>query len=419
MDQKTGIRADIRPTRAAGLPRLRYNWIAPIALSPHNPRVLYAGAQVLFRSLDRGDHWEEISPDLTTNDPAKNANNVPFCTLTTISESPLTAGLIWVGTDDGKVWITKNHGGAWKDLTTNVAAAGGPAERWVSRVFASPHDPGTAFVSKNGFRNDDFTPYLYMTTDYGETWKAIKSNLPTGAINVVVQDRKNKNLLIVGNDMGVFVSIDLGGNWTRLKANLPTVAVHDLVIHPRENDLVLGTYGRGFWTGDISPLQDLTPETITQNVHLFDVEAKARYGFGGQGMNYHLFGDKYIEVPNEPEAMIINYWIGSSASGADTGGARITISDISGRPVAQLNGSMRPGLNRVQWDMRIAPAGGGGAPAGRGGRGAGAGGPGGRGGGGGAVAPVGDYLITLEVGTDKQSKVGRVRERIWPPSSGS
>jgi photosystem II stability/assembly factor-like uncharacterized protein len=420
MDQKTGIRTDITPGRAgSGNPRLRYNWIAPIAMSPFNPRVIYAGSQFLHRSLDRGDHWETISPDLTTNDPAKISNNVPFCTLTTISESPLAAGLIWVGTDDGKVWVTKDHGGKWTDLTQALSLAGAPVDRWVSRVFASPHDAGTAFVSKNGFRNDDFTPYLYKTTDYGATWTAIKANLPTGAINVVVQDRKNKSLLFVGTDMGVFVSIDGASSWTRFKSNLPTVAVHDLLIHPRENDLVLGTYGRGFWTGDISPLQDLSPDTLKENVHLFDIEPKAHYGFGNQGMNYRLFGDKYISVPNEPDAMMINYWSkGTSDAGPATGSgqARVTITDVAGKQIAQCPAQVRPGLNRMQWDMTGPPSATG--AGGRGGRGGGGGGGRGGGGnaqcsGGGSLVAPGDYLVTLEIGTEKQTKIGKVRERIW------
>jgi photosystem II stability/assembly factor-like uncharacterized protein len=400
MDQKTGVRTNIAPTRPAGQPRLRFNWIAPIAISPHDPKTIYAGAQVLFRSVDRGDHWEEISEDLTTNDPAKIGNNVPFCTITSISESPLTAGLIWVGTDDGKVWVTKNKGGQWTELTPSIAAAGGPADRWVSRVFASTHDAGTAFVSKNGFRFDDFSPYLYMTTDFGQTWKSIVSDLPAGAVNVVVQDRKNKNLLFVGTDIGVFVSIDMGGSWTRLKANLPTVAVHDLVIHPRENDLVLGTYGRGFWVGDISPLQDLSAQTFAEPLHLFDIEPKAHYGFSDQGMNYHLFGDKYIEVPNEYDGMVINYW----SREAVATGARVTITDASGRQVAQLQGQVRAGLNRVQWNLTetVAAAG---PPTGRGGRG------GGRGGG--PLVAAGDYRVTLEVGDARLTKPAKVRERIW------
>ena len=397
MDQKTGVRANIAPTRPAGQPRLRYNWIAPIALSPHNPQIVYAGAQVLFRSLNRGDTWEEISPDLTTNDPDKIGRNVPYCTITSISESPLKAGTIWVGTDDGRVQLTQNHGGAWTDLTPALVEAGAKADRWVSRVFASPHDPATAYVSKSGYRNDDFAPYLYRTTDYGKTWTSISGNLPNASINVVVQDRKNRQLLIVGNDIGVFVSIDGGGRWTRLTANLPTVAVHDLTIHPRENDLVLATYGRALWTGDISPLQELTEEVANKSAYLFDIEPRARYGFSTQGMNYHLFGDKFLEVPNEPEALVVNYYLKADA-GAE---AKITVADLSGKTIRQLTGPAKRGLNRALVGL-------GGSFGGRGGgqgRGRGAG-P--------AQGPltIGEYVVTVEVGGETLTKHARVRARI-------
>ena len=397
MDQKTGVRTDISPGRAnSGNPPLRYNWIAPIAMSPHNPSIIYAGAQKLFRSLNRGDKWEEISPDLTTNDATKTGKNVPFCTITSISESPLTAGVIWIGTDDGKVQLTKNHGGAWTDLTPALTKAGAPAERWVSRVFASPHHAGTAFVSKNGMRNDDFRPFLYKTTDYGATWTSISGNLPTYAINVVVQDKKNANLLYVGNDRGVWVTFDGGGQWTRLLANLPAVAVHDLTIHPRENDLVLATYGRGLWTGDVSFLPEVTPAMLDKAAYLFDIEPKAKYGFGTQGMNYRLFGDKYLEVPNEPEAIVINYYLKADQAS----GAKITVTDTNGRVMRQLDGPGKAGLNRVLWPLN----GGGGRGAGGGGRGGGA--PA-------AIVPtVGDYTVTIEVAGEKLAKPAKVRERI-------
>ena len=178
MDQRTGVRTNIAPTRPPDRPRLRYNWIAPIALSPEDPRTVYAGAQVLFRSRDRGDTWEEISPDLTTNDSTKTGLNVPYCTITTISESPVRAGIIWVGTDDGKVQLTQDQGKQWTDVTPALVRAGARADRWVSRVFASPFDPATAFVAKNGFRNDDFASYLYRTTDYGGRGRASQATSP-------------------------------------------------------------------------------------------------------------------------------------------------------------------------------------------------------------------------------------------------
>jgi len=400
LDQRTGVRTSIAPTRPQGQPRLRFNWIAPIAMSPHNPQILYAGAQVLFRSLNRGDTWEEISPDLTTNDASKIGLNVPYCTITTISESPIRAGVIWVGSDDGKVQLTQNHGGAWTDVTPALTSAGANPARWVSRVFASSHEPGTALVAKNGFRNDDFKPYLYRTSDYGRTWTAIHNGLPDAPINVVVQDRKNANLLVVGNDIGVFVSVDAGARWTPLKANLPTVAVHDLTIHPRENDLVIGTYGRALWTGDITPLQELSAAVLAKPAHLFDVEPRARYGFSTQGMNYHLFGDKFLEIPNEPDALVVNYYLG-----ADAGNARVVLTDAAGRPMREMQGPARAGLNRVQ----ISLAGGGrGGPAPTG-----AGRGGGRGAGPGAgPLGVGDYLVTLEVAGQTLTKPARVRDRL-------
>ena len=395
MDQQTGVRTNIAPTRPAGQPRLRFNWIAPIALSPQNPQTVYAGAQVLFRSTNRGDTWQEISPDLTTNDPAKIGLNVPYCTITSIAPSPIRAGMIWVGTDDGKVHVTQDDGANWMDLTPMLAAAGAPSDRWVSRVFASSFDAATAFVAKNGFRNDDFAPYLYRTTDSGRTWTPIAGNLPRYPINVVVQDRKNRNLLIVGNDVGVFVSLDGGAIWTRLKANLPDVAVSDLTIHPRENDLVLATYGRALWTGDMTPLQELSAAVLDTPVYLFDIEPRARYGFGNQGMNYNLFGDKYLEVPNEPDAWMVNYYLKAAPAAAP----RIVVADSAGRTVRDLQGSATRGLNRVT----VSLAGGGG------GRGRGA-----AGGGAAASGPlaVGEYTVTLTVGDQTQTKPARVRDRI-------
>lgn len=385
-DQHTGQATNIQPRRREGWPALRYNWITPIVLSPHNPQIVYTGAQMLLRSVNRGDAWQESSPDLTTNDATKcglNSGAVPYCTITSISESPLAAGVIWVGTDDGRVHVTQDHGGSWTDLTAAVAAAGGPVDRYVSRVFASPHDAAAAFVAKNGFRNDDFRPFLYRTTDYGRTWTAIAGNLIDSPINVVVQDRKNRNLLVVGNDHGVWVSIDAGATWIRLKANLPTVPVHDLTIHARENDLVLGTYGRGVFIGDITHLQELSADVLSKPLHVFAVEPRTAYGFRALG-NFHLYGHKYIEVPNEPDALTINYYVGSRLEGE----AVATITDIAGERIAQVKGKATPGLNRLSWNMR---------------RGTGPGAP---------LMPPGDYRITLEAGGAQQTVVGRIRERI-------
>jgi hypothetical protein len=263
-------------------------------------------------------------------------------------------------------------------------------------VFASPHEAGTAFVAKNGFRNDDFRPFLYRTTDFGRTWASVAGNLVDSPVNVIVQDRKNANLLIVGNDLGVWVSIEAGAKWTRLKANLPTVAVHDLTVHPRENDLVLGTYGRGLFIGDITYLQELSAEILTKPFHLFAVEPRVPYGFRALG-NYRLYGHKYIEVPNEPDALVINYYLRGKHEGAV-----ITIATLAGDRVAQLTGSADPGLNRVMWNMRTGSAP---QPGERGGRGGGRGGLG-------PPLPAGDYRITLDIGGQQQTTIGKIRERI-------
>jgi photosystem II stability/assembly factor-like uncharacterized protein len=394
-DQLTGQQTRIPPPTPPDVERLIYNWVTPIVLSPHNPQIVYTGAQMLFRSLDRGDNWENMSADLTTADPERcglGSGYVPYCSITTISESPLEPGIIWVGTDDGKLHVSRNHGATWTDLTGILDAAGGPADRWVSRVFASPHDAATAFVAKNGFRNDDFRPFLFQTTDYGATWTRIDAGLPDAPINVVAQDHENADLLIVGNDLGVWVSIDGGSSWARMRANLPTVPVHDLTIHPRESDLVLGTYGRGMWIGDIAPLRQLGTAVLTEDFHLFDVTPRPWYGFRALG-NFHLFGHDWIEVPNEPDGLEIYYWLADGAAGD----ASITVSDISGEQIATLDGPAATGLNLARWNMR---------------RGDGGGRVGFRGRFGGPPMPPGDYRITVEVGGQSQSTVGTIRERI-------
>jgi hypothetical protein len=400
-DRATGQRTVIAPPAPAGV-SLRYNWVAPIVLSPHDPRTVYAGSQFLHRSTNRGDDWQVISPDLTVNEPGKagrNSGSVPYATITTISESPVRAGVIWVGTDDGKVQVTDAGGGTWRDATPALVAAGAPVDWAVSRVLASPHDASTAFVSKSGFRHDDFRPQLFRTTDLGKTWTRISANLPNEPVNVIVQDRKNRNLLIVGTDRGVHVSIDAGASWSRLKGNLPAAVYADMTIHPRENDLVLGTYGRAIWVGDITPLQDLSAQTLEKPAHLFDIEPRARYGFGAIG-NYFLRGHSNIDAANEPEAIVINYYVKADVES----GARVTVADAGGRVVATLTGPARRGLNRVTWSL-----GGGGGRRGGGG--------GGRGGDAPAGPPaVGDYVVTLELGTEKMSKPARVRERL--PSLG-
>jgi photosystem II stability/assembly factor-like uncharacterized protein len=342
-DAKTRVRTSIAPRRPTGEPMLRYNWIAPIVLSPHDSKTIYAGAQVLFRSTDRGDHWQQISPDLTTNDPAKISRpgmSIQFCTITTISESPVTAGVIWAGTDDGKVQVTRDGGAHWTDVTKNVAAAGGAEDVWTSRVYASRYAPGTAYVTKTGRRQDDFKPYVFKTTDYGATWTAITNGLPQRPVNVILEDTVKPNLLFLGNDIGVYVSNDGGERWVALKGNMPAaVAVTDMLIQPRESDLVAGTYGRGMWVTNIAALREATEDNLAQAAYLFEPQVKARGPEGPVG-NFTLYGDRIPVTPNGPSGIVVDYYLQSAQT------ATLTLSDASGKAVREVrDASSKVGLN--------------------------------------------------------------------------
>ena len=352
VDQKFGYRVSIFPQRAPGLPPYRFLWVTPIHISPHNSRIIYTGGQFLLRSLDRGDHWQEISPDLTTNDKEKmvgpDKGGIPWFAITAISESPLTPGIIWVGTSDGKVQVTKNNGASWADLTKKIAGAGGPEEFYVSRVFASQHKDGTAYVTKSGFRNDDFRPCVFKTEDYGETWTSIAANLPERAVNVIFEDKKNPSLLFVGNDSGVYVTIDGGKRWARMNNNMPNVPVMDLLVHPRENDLVAGTYGRGLYVTDITPLQEMTDKVLAEDIHFFEIEPTAERVVRDFGAEDYLFGDRHLKTANEPNGIAVNYYLKSKAKEK----AKITITDPYGAELATLEGPTEAGMNRVIWAMK-------------------------------------------------------------------
>ena len=411
---------------------LRFNWSSPVLISPHDSNVIYHGANKLLRSSYRGEGWAEISPDLTTNDktkltvparaggpPAGGDGNIQYCTITTIDESPIVRDLLYVGTDDGNVWVTKDGGRdgekSWTKLNDRIK--GNPGY-WVSRVIASAHQPGTAYVTYTGLRNDDFRPFIYRTTDYGETWASIAGNLPMRSVNVVREDPRNPNLLFVGMDFGLFVTIDGGRTWTEMKGNLPTQPVHDLVIHPRENDLIVGTHGRGFFITDISSLEELSDSVLASDFHVFEVEPKVKWvtrtAFVSASANFN--------APSEPNGMVISYFQRAPA----TGDVLVQVLDGT-RVIAETKGPNAAGLNQVLWNMRWtpmtlvqAPAGGG-----RGGRGgqAGAGGGGGRGGqsgpsavpsfGGGVPAEPGEYTIVVTAGGRTFTRRTRIDEDVW------
>jgi photosystem II stability/assembly factor-like uncharacterized protein len=244
----------IYPRAGEGEPPYRGQWLAGLALSPHNPDIVYAGFQYLFRSLNRGETWERISPDLSTNNPqwaGKLPYAIPYQTITAIAESPFKFGVIYAGTDDGRAHVTRDGGATWADIT-----AGLPYNKHVWCLVASTHDPATAYIALVGRHDDDFAPYLFKSTNYGKTWIAIAANLPGGPTNVIREDAKKKNVLYCGTDYGVYASTDGGRNWNCLGSGLPNAPVWDLQVHPRDNMLVIATNGRGMWAiDDVAPLQ--------------------------------------------------------------------------------------------------------------------------------------------------------------------
>lgn len=246
---------NILPQVPEGEPPLRGQWMAATMLSPHNPNVVYHGMQYLFRSMDKGETWERISPDLSYNNPQQQGRlpfAIPFASITALSESPFRFGLIYVGTDDGRVHITRNGGDTWTEIIESL-----PFNKHVSRIVASQYDQGTVYLTLNGRRDDDFTDYIYKSTDFGKTWVDISGNIPGGPVNVIREDPKKKDILYVGTDLGVYVTVDGGNKWHVLANGIPVCFVWDLIIHPRDNTLVIATNGRGMYViDDVSLIQN-------------------------------------------------------------------------------------------------------------------------------------------------------------------
>ncbi|MCG9896239.1 MAG: hypothetical protein MH204_12265, partial [Fimbriimonadaceae bacterium] len=356
LNQVTGERAFIRPRPPQG-ETYRFNWSSPLLISPHNPRTIYFGGNRLFKSVNRGDNWRVISEDLTTNDPAKiiSRNNPSggvtpedtgaerHCTIVTISESPRVQGLLWVGTDDGLVWLSRNDGQTWEKVTV----PGVPANTWVSRVTASSFAEGRAYVTFDSHRNDDYKPYVFMTDDFGATWTPISAGLKENdSAYVIKEGLRNPDLLFLGTEIGLYASLDRGKTWTKYASGtFSTVRVDDLVIHPREFDLVVGTHGRSIWIVPINALEDLTEANRKKDVHL--VRPTAAYGFGYTQGGW-FGGDRDFVSRNTQPAGRIDYWLGKAPEGEMS----LQVLAADGSLVARLSATGRVGLNSVTWRPR-------------------------------------------------------------------
>jgi photosystem II stability/assembly factor-like uncharacterized protein len=389
------------------------NWDAPFLLSPHDARTIYAGMKHLFRSRDQGQTWEDLG-DMTANVDRRTlqimgqevADHVPsqddgvpyWPTISALAESPRVRGLLYAGTDDGLIKVSRDEGRSWTDVTAGVP--GLPRRSWISGIEPSGHEDGTVYATVDNHRSDDFANYVYRSADFGRSWTAIAGDLPAGRVaRTIREDAVNPRLLYLGTELGLFVTFDGGVRWVRLGANLPALAVNDLVVHRRDQDLVIGTHGRGVWILDnVGALQALTPAVAGSAVHLFSpAPAEAiRY----TNVKAHT-GDMVFRGENPPAGATIDYWLGGAAP-ADLA---LTIHDTGGREVARVPVTRARGVNRVVWNLRHADivaapgtAGAGAPPAG------GVGGAGGRGRGGaagrlqGTFVEPGTYVVRLTAG---------------------
>ncbi len=430
----------------------RFNWSAPIALSPHDAKTVYLGGNYLFKSTDRGDSWRIISPDLSTNDPIKTnpesggltrdaSGAETHATIISVIESPIAPGLIWAGTDDGNVQITRDAGKTWTNVRGNIQ--GVAPSTWVSRVTPSRFDAGTAYTTFDGHRSDDFKPYIFKTTDYGRTWSSLSANIPAHEpVYVITEDLKNPNLLFVGTEFSAYASVDAGRSYHKLMNGFPTVAVHDLVIHARDGDLIAATHGRSIWIlDDISPLQQLNDAALATDVHMFKnkVATKWRGISRGATRGHFLFMGRNPLTINQrtpannaselQNSATITFWVKTAPATP----AQLDITTWDGTQKFNTEVRATAGINRYFWNLRFNPAGAqtlaSGEPAGGRGGGGGGGrargaGPGGGGGGqfggqggGGAEVPAGTYRVRLTVNGQTHESTVTVRNDPDAPAN--
>ena len=335
LDLAAGQRTNIQPKHRLGEAPLRFNWQTPILLSKHNPDILYMGSNFLHRSLDRADHWEKISGDLTRGG---RAGDVAFGTLTTISESPLQFGLLYVGTDDGRVHLSRDGGGSWKDVSQVF-----PDDLWVSRVAASHHKKERVYLALNGYRWDHFEPYIYVSEDYGQNWARISDGIPACPVNVVIEDPKNADLLFAGTDNGLYASLDRGQSWQLMTSGMPAVAVHDLAIQAEAGHLLIGTHGRSIFKADIAPLQALDAAKRAESLVVFDLPNIPHSEDWGNAPSAW-------EKPSTPGLDVVFY-------AKDAGPVDATIKTADGITLSEVSLAADPGINILSYDLAFSKAG--------------------------------------------------------------
>ncbi|MFC1575211.1 WD40/YVTN/BNR-like repeat-containing protein [Gemmatimonadota bacterium] len=368
-DRDTGERRGIQPIHPEGV-NLRFNWNAALNVDPHDSTTIYLGSQFVHRSRDGGLSWEIISPDLTTNDPKKQRQDESggltldatgaenHTTILSIAPSPLERGLIWASTDDGNVQITRDDGESWTNLADRFR--GVPAATWAPHVEPSKHDPAVAYVVFEDHRRGNWTSYIYRTEDYGQRWRALSTQGIEGFVHVLEEDPLEPNLLFVGTEFGLYLSLDRGGSWMPWRHGLPAAPVRALMVHPRDHDLVVGTHGRAVYIlDDIRPLRALArdPALATRGVHLFDpppalqVRITERIGYRSTG-HAMFFGE------NRPFGALLSLWVGAELDGER---ARFRVLGEEGEELASFTHEVQTGINRLTWDLRgDAPGGGGG-----------------------------------------------------------
>jgi photosystem II stability/assembly factor-like uncharacterized protein len=331
LNQASGDRKYLTPKHELGDRPYRWNWQTPIHLSIHNQDILYMGANKLLRSFNQGDDFEEISEDLTSGGIK---GDIAYSTLTSIHESPLKFGLLYVGTDDGHIHITQDGGNTWKRISDEL-----PEKMWVTRVQASSHNKSRVYATLNGYRWDDFNAYVYMSDDYGNTWTPIGKDLPNEPVNVIKEDPKNPDILYVGTDHGIYISLNRGKSFMAMQGGLPAVSIHDLVIHPRDNDLVLGTHGRSFWKANINEMQQLNDEILAKTIHVFSIDKK-RYS-----SRWGAIRNQYSEA-FEPDVTIPFYT-------SKSGNMAIAIKTDKGDILKQITTKADKGLNYLKYDLSV------------------------------------------------------------------